>query len=135
MRSQEKGVSSWLNVLLIQEHGFALHKSAFRDALALRYGWSPVDSPSFCACGEQFSVEHAISCPKGGFPTLHHNEVRDFTVSLLTEAFSNVQLEPPLQKLTGEVLVEALANREDGARVDVAADNFWGDHQLAFLDI
>ena len=94
-----------------------------------------MDVPSNCACGKSFSVEHAISCPKGVFPTLRHNEVRDFTASLLTEACSNVQVEPPLQKLTGEVLVGASANREDGARVDVAADNFWGDHQRAFLDI
>ena len=112
--------------------GFALHKSAFRDALALRYGWSPVDLPSFSVCGKPFSVEHAISCPKGGFPILRHNEVRDFTASLLTEACSNVQVEPPLQKLTGEILVGASANREDGVRVDVAADNFRGDHQQTY---
>ena len=34
--AREKGASSWLNVLPIQEHGFYLHKSDFRDALALR---------------------------------------------------------------------------------------------------
>ncbi len=33
------------------EHGFALHKGAFQDALALRYGWTPTDMPSTCACG------------------------------------------------------------------------------------
>jgi len=36
--SHEKGVSSWLSVLPIEEHGFALLKGAFRDALCLRYG-------------------------------------------------------------------------------------------------
>ena len=40
--SQEKGASTWLSVLPLEEYGFALHKGAFRDALALRYGWSPV---------------------------------------------------------------------------------------------
>ena len=34
----EKGASSWLSALPISEHGFALHKGAFRDALCLRYG-------------------------------------------------------------------------------------------------
>jgi len=34
----EKGASNWLTVL-IEEFGFTLHKGAFRDALALRYGW------------------------------------------------------------------------------------------------
>ena len=38
--SQEKGASAWLTSLPIDDHGFALHKSAFRDALSLRYGWS-----------------------------------------------------------------------------------------------
>ena len=39
--AQEKGASSWLTALPIDEFGFTLHKSAFRDALALRYGWPP----------------------------------------------------------------------------------------------
>ena len=45
---QEKGASSWLTTLPISEHGFALHKGAFRDALALRYGWDPPNTPSHC---------------------------------------------------------------------------------------
>ena len=36
--STGKGGSSWLSTLPIAEHGFALHKSAFREALCLRYG-------------------------------------------------------------------------------------------------
>ena len=37
--SREKGASTWLTTLPIDEHGFALHKAAFRDSLSLRYGW------------------------------------------------------------------------------------------------
>ena len=33
-----KGASSWLTVLPIDEHGFSLHKSDFRDAVCVRYG-------------------------------------------------------------------------------------------------
>ena len=62
----EKGSSTWLTALPVTEHGFTLHKSAFHDALALRYGWSPSEMPSKCACGNNFSVEHALSCAKGG---------------------------------------------------------------------
>ena len=36
--SQEEGASTWLTALPIDNHGFALHKTAFRDALSLRYG-------------------------------------------------------------------------------------------------
>ena len=76
-RAQEKGASSWLSSLPLAVFGFSLHKGAFRDALALRYGWLPSNTPIHCACGTQFSVEHSLSCPKGGFPSIRHNEVRD----------------------------------------------------------
>ena len=39
--SSEKGASSWLSVLPIEDHGFALHKGAFCDTLCLHYGWLP----------------------------------------------------------------------------------------------
>ena len=73
--AREKGASTWLTALPLTEHGFTLHKSAFHDALALRYGWTPAHLPSKCACGNNFSVEHALSCAKGGFPTIRHNEI------------------------------------------------------------
>ncbi len=63
--TMEKGASSWLTVLPLEEHHFALHKQAFRDALALRYGWLPTHIPTNCSCGQPFSVKHALSCPKG----------------------------------------------------------------------
>ena len=56
---QEKGASSWLTALPIDEFGFTLHKSAIRDALALRYGWPPSRTPTTCACGSNFSVDVA----------------------------------------------------------------------------
>ena len=74
----------------MQEHGFSLHKTAFQDALALRYGWIPSRTPSHCACGTNFSVDHALSCPKGGFPSIRHNEVRDITAELLSEVCHDV---------------------------------------------
>ena len=85
--AQERGASSWLTSLPIKEHGFTLHKGDFRDALALRYGWTPVRSPS---CGSSFSVEHSLSCPKGGFPTIRHNEIRDLSAGLLSEVSNDV---------------------------------------------
>ena len=68
--ANEKGSSTWLIALPLSEHGFALHKRAFHDALALRYGWTPTEMPCTCACGNKFSVEHALSCAKGGFPSI-----------------------------------------------------------------
>ena len=82
--AKEKGSSTWLTALPLAEHGFALHKMAFHDALALRYGWTPSEMPSMCVCGGKFTVEHALSCAKDGFPSIRHNEIRDLTATLLT---------------------------------------------------
>ena len=69
-------LTTWLTALPIQEHGFALH---FRDAISLRYGWPPTNLSSQCVCSTSLSVEHALNCKCGGFPSLRHNEVRDIT--------------------------------------------------------
>ena len=61
--ASEKGTSAWLTALPIEEHGFALHKGAFRDALCLRYGWLPTNLPSRCVCNKPFSVDHARVVP------------------------------------------------------------------------
>ena len=74
--ARERGSSSWLTSLPLEEHGFVLHKGAFVDALALRYGWVPSRTPSSCECGASFTVEHVLSCPRGGFPSIRHNEIR-----------------------------------------------------------
>ena len=66
--AQEKGASNWLTALPIEEHGFTLHKGAFRDALSLRYGWTSTMVPSDYARGQQFSVSHALSCHLGDTP-------------------------------------------------------------------
>ena len=134
--AQEKGASSWLSVLPLEELGFSLHKGAFRDAVSLRYGWQLSYLPNECICGKQFSVEHAFSCSHGGFPSLRHNEIRDITAGLLTEVCSNVEIEPSLQPLSGERFTYGSANVQDDARLDIKARGFWGErHQCAFFDV
>ena len=81
--ASEKGASSWLTALPIDEHGFALHKGAFRDALSLRYNWQPTNLPTKCICSKPFSVDHALCCPTGGFPSTRHNQLRDLTAEAL----------------------------------------------------
>ena len=122
----EKGSSTWLTVLPLSEHGFALHKRAFQDSLVLRYGWTLDNLPSKCSCGVSFSVEHALSCPKGGFPSIRHNEIRDMTATLLTEVCNDVRIEPELQPVTDEELTGSLANSQAGARLDIAANGVSG---------
>ena len=99
--SKKNGSSSWLSVLLLEEHGFYLHKGEFKDALSLRYGWKSNNTPQTCNCGGQFTVKHAMICHMGGFPTICHNKVHDITASLVTdhEVYNNVANLPPIQSL------------------------------------
>ena len=134
--AQERGASTWLTSLPLEEFGFSLHKGAFRDALSLRYGWLPSKSPTYCACGAHFTVEHSLSCPKGGFPSIRHNEVRDTVGGWLSEVCNGVCIEPTLQPLSGETLHGTSAIIEDGARLDIAADGFWGGRrERSFFDV
>ena len=133
--AQEKGASTWVTGLPLDEHGFRLHKGAFRDALCLRYGWQIHNMPSECRCGASMSIDHALICHKGGFPSLRHNEIRDLSASLLKEVCLNTGTEPHLQPLNGETFSHATANSGDEARLDIRARGFWSVGQEAFFDV
>ena len=134
--ARERGSSSWLTTMPLEEHGFSLHKGAFVDALALRYGWIPSNTPTSCVCGANFTVEHMLSCPRGGFPTIRHNEIRDITANLLSEVCRNVRVEPELQEVTTEEFSGQSAITTKGARLDIAANGFWGGRfERTFLDV
>ena len=90
------------------------------------HGWDPVRLLQYCACGTKLSVEHAFTCPKGGFPSIRHNETCDLTAGLLTEVCHEVEVEPHLQPVTGEKFILTSSNTEDGARLDISANGFWG---------
>ena len=102
----------------------------------IRYGWSPPRLPSKCECGHAFSVDHALSCTKGGFPAHRHNEIRDITASLLTEVYSDVRVEPDLQPVVPNQLDGASANSQDSARLDLSANGVWGGrYEKTFFDV
>ena len=83
--AQQEGSPSWLESLPLSEHGYHLSKSEFCDAICLRYSWSLDRPPTRCVCGAGFSIEHALSCPCEGYPSLRHNEVRDLLAGLMSE--------------------------------------------------
>ena len=66
------------------------------------------------------------------FFTIPHNRVRDFEFQLVAETCNNVEIEPPLQPLQGEII-----NRYTGvkAKPDVRARGFWREGQDAFFDV
>ena len=97
--------------------------------MCLHYNWQPLNLPSHCVCGSSINTDHALTYPTSGFPSVRHNDLRDFTANLLTEVCPNVCIGPPLQALTGELLSHDSSNSEDGAHLDVSAQGFWGDRR------
>ena len=61
---QEPGASDWLTALPLRGAGFRLNKQEFRDALAIRYNISIKGLPETCACGSEFTCDHAMICKK-----------------------------------------------------------------------
>ena len=87
-------------------------------------------------CGKPNSMEHCLSCPLGGYVHLRHNQIRDLTANLLSEAgCTDVTIEPHLLPITGENFKYKSANTDDQARLDVSARDVWADMDKTFLDI
>ena len=71
-----------------------------------------------------FSVEHVLSCTKGGFPSIKHTEIKKLTVSLLTEVCHDVIVQPVLEPVVEKVILCASENSQDGAQVNTAASGW-----------
>ena len=82
-QSRDKGASSWLTAVPLDDQGLVLNKQEFRDSLRLRYSMPLSDLTSKCVCGEKYYVRHALSCKKGGFVAQTHNGVRNLLTSLI----------------------------------------------------
>ena len=136
-----KRASGWLTALPLQKHGFACFPGCFGFTLWLVTShfilYILYSETALCACGSSFSVDHVLSCPKGGLPSLRHNDVRDLTASLLTEVCSQVIVEPELQPVSNpDEFSLATSNTQEGACLDVAMNGFWGSQsERCFVDV
>lgn len=133
--AHEKGVSSWLTVAPLYSFNTVLNKSDFRDAVCLRYGLVPDGVPPSCVCGEDMSLDHALTCPTGGYPTARHDELRDVIASAIGDLLPDVQVEPKLLPYDGEHLDGRGPTRDIEARADIRARGFWTRQQDAFFDV
>ena len=82
-----------------------------------------------------FSVDHAMTCNLGSFPTIRHNEIRDLAASLLSEVCHNVAIEPHLQPLNREGFHHKSANTDENSRLDIHARGFWNRGQDVYFDV
>ena len=87
-----------------------------------------------CACGENFTVDHAMICKRGGFVIQRHNELRDLEADLLSMVCSDIEVEPVLQDINEEQLSRG-SNRAQDARLDIRARGFWDPQSSAFFDV
>ena len=131
----EPGASSWLTSLPIAKYGFPLDKSSFQAVLCLRYNFYLRRLPLNCVCGATYATAHAISCTRGGFTIIRHNDIRDATAEMLREVCHDVTVEPVLTPLSGERFSCNSANQRDDARCDVSEKGFWRRASKAFVDI
>ena len=133
--NMETGVSNWLTSLPLKDQGYDLNKEQFWDALRIRYNWMIPRIPSECSCGAKFNLMRALSCKKGGFVSLRHNELRDMTGKLMEEVCHDVGKEPMLLELNGERFNQTTANKRPEAKLDLSANGFWTPGQRVLLDI
>jgi len=132
----EKGASSFLTCLPLEKLRFHLTRQEFHDAMSVRYNMPIVGDPrpETCCCGERNTIEHALSCKKGGYVSLRHNRVRDYIAGELDRVCYNTQIEPRLLSTNGRDLPEGTIT-DDHARLDISTRDFWVDMDKAFFDV
>ena len=81
------------------------------------------------------NIQNAMSCKKGGFIAIRHNDLGDLTANLLTEVCKDVDIEPQLLPVTGETSNNRNANTSNEARVYMKSRGFWVRGQQVFFDV
>ena len=76
-----------------------------------------------CVCGDLFDADHAMICMRGGYIIQRHNKIRHLETEILRAVCTDVEMEPVLQDVTGEVLPRG-ANKAPDVRLDIRAQGF-----------
>jgi len=116
LRAKDNDLSVWLSVLPTEKDNFDLTPQEFRDALAIRYRKPLLNVPAFCdGCGAPSTLDHFLTCLKGGLIVQRHNEIRDAVGDLAAMVWGQVRREPIISDAavdpSGETLVADLSVR------------------------
>ena len=126
-RANDFKTSSWLTARPSQRDNFNLNKTEFRDAIAIRYCKPISNLPSTCdGCGDVFTLQHALSCKKGGLVSLRHNEIRDAVGDIASLLWANVHREP---------VIREPVNEETALVADLLVRGVWSPQRDASFDI
>ena len=90
--------------------------------------------PQKCACGEENTIDHLISCKLGGFVCFRHNNVRDLIGHELNKVCIDTKIEPHLLNVR-EVDLPAGTITADGARLDISSRGFWSGMDNIYFDV
>ena len=135
---------SWLTVLPDRVYNTCLTAEEWRDNARIRYGLRPTDLCSHCdGCGSGFTVEHGLSCKKGGLVGIRHDDVRDEAGALAAMALtsSKVTYEPKIFYSRNLKTSQSNADQpnpqqaNDEARGDVLVHGLWVKGSGCVLDI
>jgi hypothetical protein len=137
-RSKECG--AWLTAMPSKLNGTELSALEFRDALRMRFGMKPNNLPERCdGCGDPFSVDHAMSCRKGGLVIHRHDDVAGEWHQLCASALSPTKVsdEPLIPQSQVQAVVNGVQRMIDppDKRGDVAAHGFWQRGMTTIFDI
>ena len=81
--------------------------------------------PTSCPCGSKFDIQHSMSCRKGGFLYIRHNDLRDLTANMMSEVCKDTKIKSKLTPLSGEELQCRASNSSNEARVGIRTRDFW----------
>ena len=131
----EKGAGAWLTALPVQSIGYALNKEDFLGGIQLRYGFRIAKLPLHCGCGKHNSIDHALTCPTGGYVIFRHNKIRDTFAKILKDVCTDVKTEPPLIPIDADFNKSLTGNRTDCARLDVSCVGIWSPLEKTLMDV
>ena len=90
---------AWLSTIPDRFSGTELTKDEWLDNVAIRYGRRPANLPDFCdGCGAGLTLDHGLSCKRGGLVGIRHDDARDEWAHLCSIALtdSRVVIEPTI---------------------------------------
>ena len=130
---------AWLTTLPNLLNGSDLSTDEFRDGVRLCLGIKPTALPLCCdGCDERFTIEHAMSCRKGGLILHQHNDLVTTWGQLCGQAhIPSTVSDKPLIHPSRDIPITG-TNRtipSPELRGDLAVYGFWSSGQTAIFDV
>ena len=99
---------------------FFLKQSRIQRCYTLGYGEELKGLEATCPCGQKYNTTLALICKTVLLVTITHSKIRDYEANLLAKIHTDVETEPSLQPIEGEVVNGILSqNARPGVRASV----------------